>query len=342
MSAAVPNGSGQGAPVRLALFGTGRSGREVLKGASRRSDLEIVAAVVTSPVKAGLDVGELAGLGLSGVRATTDLDEVLGREDVDAVVYCGLGSPAEVAQALGRCAAAGKDAVTVTGLVHPRAALGEEGAAALERAALAGSARVLGAGWNPGFLMDVLPVIWAAGCTRIDRIHVERVAEMRWWGEGVHRELGLGDPPSDFPSHQAVPLEESLALIEDALRFEFDRSEHSHEPILSTKRRTDGKAVVEEGRIVGFASRSVGYRGGLPLVELEVRAIFCIDPALDGSGELARLRIEGEPSICTEAQGSFLADSYTATAARALNSIIPLRSLPPGVYRPDQLPLSAY
>jgi 2,4-diaminopentanoate dehydrogenase len=339
---AVPDSPSRPTPVRIAVYGTGRAGAEIVRAGMPRGDVEIVAAVVVDPAKDGRDLGELAGLTPIGVLATTDLASMLARSDVDAVVYCGIGDPISVAEILGTIADAGKDAVTVTGLVHPVCALGAERANSLAKRAQHSGARVVGAGLNPGFLVDVLPVVWGQACSRIDRLHALRVGEMKWWGRGIHDECGLGRPPEDAPERIALSLDESLAVIGDDLNLAFDRTEDLHEPYVTSVRREYAGRVVEPGTIAGFRKRAIGYRDRRPLVEIEWRAIFCIDPEVDGVDQTVQLRIEGDTTIEARASGSFFGDSYPATAARALASVLALRGLPPGVYRPDQLPVARW
>lgn len=325
--------------ARVAVFGTGRVGREVIRACSLSPAVDLTAGIVVNPGKRGRDLGELSGIGDLGVLATTDLDGVLGRADVDLIFYCGLGDPPRVAEFLGRFADAGKDAITLTGLVHPATALGAAGAQELADRAVRGNARLVGAGWNPGFLLDVLPVVWGSSCVEIERVYALRVAEMRSWGAGVHEECGIGLPPSEVSDTLSNPLDESLALIGDGLGIRFDRTEDFHEPYVSSTRREYGGRIVEPGHNAGFHKTSVGFRGGKPVVEIEMFGIFCIDPEVDEMAEGARIKIEGDTTIETEASGNWFGDSYPATAARAVNAVGPLRTLPPGLYRPDQLPV---
>jgi hypothetical protein len=332
--------NGHATPVRAAVFGTGRIGREVIKGCAEDPGIDVVAAVVTDPAKDGADVGKLAGMPPTGVTATTDLESVLGRPDVDLVFYCGLGDPPAVAEHLGHFAERGKDVITLTGMIHPVAALGEDGAARLHRRAVAGGARVVGAGWNPGFLLDVLPVVWGTSCVRIDRVFAQRVAEMRDWGAGVHEECGIGLPPDQVEDTDSNPLHESVALIADALDIKLDRIDNMHEPYVSSVVREHVGRRVEAGRNAGFHKRSVGISGGHPLIEIEMYGVFCIDPSVDSVAEGAKVVVEGDSTIETEARGNWFGDSYPVTAAKAIRAVRPLATLAPGLYRPDQLPLS--
>jgi 4-hydroxy-tetrahydrodipicolinate reductase len=332
--------SSEPGPVRAAVFGTGRIGREIIKSCASYPGIDVVACVVTDPAKEGRDVGELAGMPPLGIGATTNLGSVLGRPDVDLVFYCGLGDPPAVAAYLGNVAEQGKDVITLTGLIHPVAALGEEGAATLHEQALRGGARVVGAGWNPGFLLDVLPVVWGTSCVRIDRIYAQRVAEMRDWGAGVHDECGIGLPPEQVEDTDSNPLHESVALIADALDIRLDRIDNMHEPYVSAIRREHAGRLVEAGRNAGFHKRSLGISGGKVRIEIEMFGVFCIDPSADSVTEGAKVVVAGDATIQTEARGNWFGDSYPVTAAKAIRAVRPLRSMPPGLYRPDQLPLS--
>ena len=87
--------------------------------------LEFRGGIVYSPAKEGLDLGEACGLDVRlGAPVSTDVDAVLARPDIDVVFYAGIGTPAEVAAACLRANRAGKDAITISGLVHPRTILG--------------------------------------------------------------------------------------------------------------------------------------------------------------------------------------------------------------------------
>jgi 2,4-diaminopentanoate dehydrogenase len=326
--------------IRAAVYGTGRIGREVIKGCLAADDIALVGAVVTDPAKIGKDVGQLAGMPLCGVVASADLEALLNRDDVDLVFYCGLGDPLEVAERLGHIAAAGKDVITVTGLIHPRLALGEDGARQLADSAVRGGARIVGGGWNPGFVLDVLPVVYASSVVRVDRIEARRVAEMREWGAGVHDECGIGLPPEQVTDTNSNPLHESVALIADGVGIALDRIESTHQPWVSSRRREHKGRVVEPGRNAGFHKRSVGIRNGKPVIEVEMIAVFDIDAADDRITEGATITVEGESTVRAEVSGDWFGDSYPVTAAKLIRMAGPLRTLPPGLYRPDQLPVS--
>ena len=121
--------------IGAAVWATGHAGRVIVEAGLTRPWLEFRAGIVYSAAKEGLDLGEACGLDVRiGAPVSTDVDAVLARPDIDVVFYTGIGTPAEVAAACLRANRAGKDAITIAGLVHPRTILGAEAAAELDAA----------------------------------------------------------------------------------------------------------------------------------------------------------------------------------------------------------------
>ncbi|EKF23426.1 dihydrodipicolinate reductase, family protein [Mycolicibacterium hassiacum DSM 44199] len=72
--------------LRVIQWATGAVGSAQLRGIIDRPDLELAGVFVYSPQKAGVDAGELVGRPPTGVRATTDKNEILAT-DADLVLH---------------------------------------------------------------------------------------------------------------------------------------------------------------------------------------------------------------------------------------------------------------
>ena len=144
--------------IGAAVWATGRAGRVIVEAGLTRPWLVFRGGIVYSEAKEGLDLGEACGLDVRlDAPVTMDIDAILGRPDVDVVFYAGLGSPDEVAAACLRANRAGKDAITIAGLVHPSTILGREAAAELHAGAKAAGQRIVGTGlWD--YLTITLPL----------------------------------------------------------------------------------------------------------------------------------------------------------------------------------------
>jgi diaminopimelate decarboxylase len=319
--------------ARVAVFGTGRIGTEVVR-ALLASEHHLVAGAVHDPAKAGRDLGALTIGEQLGVATTDALDDVLGMRELDSVLYCGMGGDV-LADVLNRCADAGKDVISATGLVHPVADLGAARARELDLRARASGARILGAGMNPGFLLDALPVVLATSMPDPVTVFGLRVSDASTWGSNVLRtELGFGGPwqeggeESQFISY----LRQSLHVVGDALGLEFEAVQPLPGPVLAEHRTEFGDLVAEPGTVIGFHHAVAGIVGGRERVRLEWRGV--LDPSDEEGTEL---RIDGPGGISQTIHFDVPNDAYPGTAARMVNSIAPLRALAPGLHTPAEL-----
>ncbi|MFY2860354.1 dihydrodipicolinate reductase, partial [Mycobacterium sp. THU-M104] len=88
-------------PVRVFQVATGNVGKEMIKRLQHQPDLELIGVHCYSPDKVGRDVGELAGIGPVGVKATGSIEEIIAaRPDVLTLFY-GTGMNPGLNQILG-------------------------------------------------------------------------------------------------------------------------------------------------------------------------------------------------------------------------------------------------
>ena len=111
---------------RVVQWATGNVGRHSIRAVLDHPDLELAGVYVTSPAKAGLDAGEIAGREPVGVRASNDLEEILAL-DADCVAHMPLPSkqigddPDQDTNDICRLLESGKNVVTTVGFVYPKA-----------------------------------------------------------------------------------------------------------------------------------------------------------------------------------------------------------------------------
>lgn len=125
-----------GSKLRVIQWATGNVGSHALAAVHEYPDLELVGARVYNEAKAGRDIGDVAGIGETGVLATTDVDEILAL-DADCVLYMAEGewNPPVALDDICRLLASGKNVVStaVTAWIYPQSA-GDDVAQRLEAA----------------------------------------------------------------------------------------------------------------------------------------------------------------------------------------------------------------
>ena len=325
--------------IGAAVWATGHGGRIIVEAGLTRPWLEFRGGIVYDPAKEGLDLGEACGLATRvGARVSADVDAVLARPDIDVVFYAGIGTPEEVAAACLRANRAGKDAITISGLVHPKTILGAEAAVALDAAARAAGQRILGTGfWD--YLTITLPLASLSNVLTFAEVRLERVADMTFWGPGILRDEGIGGPVESAGAGFMMRnfLVEALMLLGESCGFELDAPVFESVPVLSEVRREREGYLVEPGTICGHERRvSANVRGGGQLVSVW-RGRFDLEAERDGMEASARVVVDGDPSFETIIRGDIFRDTYPPTGVRAMAAVRPLRALSPGVHTIDGL-----
>ena len=327
--------------IGAAVWSTGRAGKVIVEAGLLRPWIEFKGGIVYDAAKEGLDLGEACGLDVRlGAPVSADVDAVLARTDIDVVFYAGIGTPAEVAAACLRANRAGKDAITISGLVHPRTILGETAAAELDAGARAAGQRTLGTGFTD-YLTVTLPLAAISNVLTFDEIRMERVADLTFWGHGILRDEGIGAPlESAGPGFMMRNfLVETLSVVAESAGLELDEPIFESAPILSNVRRERAGYLVEPGTICGADRRvSANVRGGGRLVSTW-RGRFDLQPERDGMEGSAKVVIEGDPAFETVVRGDIFLDTYPPTGARVMAAVRPLMALAPGVHTIDEIPL---
>jgi hypothetical protein len=327
--------------IGAAVWATGRAGKVIVEAGLTRPWLEFRGGIVYDPAKEGLDLGEACRLDVRlGAPVSTDIEAVLARPDIDVVFYCGIGTPQEVAAACLRANQAGKDAITIAGLVHPKTILGVAAAAELDAGARTAGKRILGTGfWD--YLTISLPLTSISNVLTFDEIRLERVADTTLWGHGILRDEGIGGPAEAAGGGFMMRnfLVEALMLLAESSGLEIDEPVFESVPVLSDVRRERAGYVVEPGTICGHDRQvAANVRGGGRLVSLW-RGRFDLQPGRDGMEASAKVVVEGDPAFETVVRGDLFLDTYPPTGARAMAAVRPLLALAPGLHTVDELGL---
>ncbi len=213
----------------------------------------------------------------------------------------------------------------------------------LDEVARRNGVSILGAGINPGFIMDLFAVVLSGACRRVERIDVRRINSLSEYGETVMSEQGVGLTPEEFRRRAAdgsiaghVGFRESIALICTALGWKLDGPiTQSMNPIVSEVRRESRYTGIAAGTVAGCDMRAVGSIDGEQRIFLEHPQQ--IEPQAEGVDTGDYITIVGEPNIelriVPEVPGG------VGTAAICVNMIPQVINAPPGLKTMLDLPV---
>ena len=322
--------------IRVLHYGLGPIGLETLKLVAERPGLQQVGAVDVDPAKAGRDAGEVADLGRAlGFNVSAYADRALADARPDVVVHCTGSFLTDVMPQLRSIISAGSAVVSTCEELffpwprHPQLAQ-EIDALARERAVA-----VLGTGVNPGFVMDLLPLVLSAVTAEVRSVRVTRVVDAAHRRGSLQRKIGAGITVEEFDRRAAggpmghVGLAESLYMLAAGLGWNLERIDDSLEPAVAATVVETPHTHVEPGQVAGIRQRARGATATGHSIELNL-AMFVGAP--DPHDEVV---IEGNPGARLLIPGGIFGDS--ATAAIVANAIPAVHAATPGLRTLNEL-----
>jgi hypothetical protein len=340
-------------PYRVVQWSTGTMGRSMLRGVLARPEYELAGVYVHDPAKVGLDAGELAGLQVeTGIRATGDPGEIM-RSEADCVLYAPLapslfaGNPHSDLGTICDLLSAGKNLITVTGLLYPHAhgpALVQE----LETACGRGGTSVHGTGVNPGFMGDVLPLMLTGLVREVSHVYARECSDFAGhpsW-RFVHELVGLGKTEDAYlevlPERRLSMRSlfgESIHLVAAGLGITLDHLDVDVDYVLADEEFEIAAGPIGKGTVAAHRWSFHGLAGGRPVVTIDCvhksdarRVRQWEDPGF-------AVRVQGRPSICLEAGEDWVTNGISAAAAHAVNAVPAVCEAAPGIRTFLDLPL---
>src|SRR5206468_3539910 len=189
---------------RVVVWGTGNVGRPAIRAVCANRGLELVGVVVANPDKIGRDAGELAGCAPTGVRAIGDARAALALRP-DAVVYAATADtrPAGAIDDIVACLEAGANVVApgVYLLLHAPSTPPDLRARIEAACKAGGGTSVFVSGIDPGWAVDLLPLVLSGVAGRIDQIRCREIFNYATYDQphAVRNLIGFGRPLAESP-----------------------------------------------------------------------------------------------------------------------------------------------
>ncbi|HNP73668.1 MAG TPA: dihydrodipicolinate reductase [Kouleothrix sp.] len=324
-------------PIRVVHYGLGAIGSAVAQLTSAQRGLELVGGIDRDPQKVGRDLGDVIGLDHQlGLQVSDTPGELLRRARPDLVIHATTSRFHDAYPQLLECIVAGANVIsTCEELVYPYA---KEPAASAElhRRALAGNATVVGAGVNPGYVMDLLPLMLTAPCVNIKRISVTRVIDATSRRAMVHQRIGAGLSIDQFREHVAhggvrhVGLAESIGLIADGLGWQLYRLTEQIDPIIASEWLATPYGTIAPGQVAGVRQNARGWMHGRDVISLTW------EQAVGSRKTHDAIYIDATPPLDMIIQGGLQGEQ--ATAALIVHAIPQVLAAAPGLTTVLSLP----
>jgi 4-hydroxy-tetrahydrodipicolinate reductase len=320
------------------VVGHGATGQAICRLLAGRRDAEVVAVFDVAEDRVGRAVAghpELRVAAFDGPPGGLDVAVFATTSHLDRLVPSVVPWLAASINVVSLCEELGYPRRT-----HP------ELAQVLDTAARRGSASVLGAGANPGFVFDLLPLLAAASLEDVREVHAARTIDLGDYGDLVHR-FGLGCPPEDFDGRRAagevighVGFEQSLSHVADVAGLPVDAMEvDAPRPVAVTRgARAGSSAELGAGTVCAVEQQARASVAGEPIITLTEYFAFRPRPGEVPCGDSWRLVSSTRELEVTCVRG---VPSLATTVALACNVLRAAVDGPPGLLCMSDLPIGS-
>ena len=332
--------------IRVVIWGFGAMGRGMADMLLDKDGADVVGACDIHPDRVGRDMHDLLG------RERGRDPRVVVSENIDAVLRSGGADIALLATdsfteaafpKIEKLMNAGLNVISTAEEMSYPAAQHPDLAERIDRLARKAGVTVLGAGINPGLIMDLLVLVLTGACRDVRHIEARRVNSLSPFGPAVMEEQGVGLGPEEFERRVSdgslaghVGFPESVRMIADGLGWILDGPvEQTRRAIVSSVERSTPYARVEAGRVAGCDQRGRGFVGG----EERIRMIHPqqIEPEAEGISTGDFITIDGNPKVAMAITPEI--PGGTGTVAMCVNMIPQVMNAAPGLKTMLDLPV---
>jgi 4-hydroxy-tetrahydrodipicolinate reductase len=333
-----------GDEVKIIVYGVGAMGSSMVRLLQSKPLSRVVGAIDHDEAKIGRDIGDLAGLGKElGVTVAYPPLEVLENTEADVVLHATTAfmddALAQIIPVLDR----GINVVTIAQeLFFP---IGEnvEKAKEIDAKARDKRARVSSVGVNPGFIMDMLPILCTLPLWEVDRVFSRRTIDFSPFGPDEMRHIGVGLGAEEWLKGAQINeighigLLETGAMVAHCMGLGVDELRQTKEPVIARSERKTHFATVKPGEVCGFKQNVMGICGDEEVLTLNMMGLVDPKPEEDGAELGDYTHIYGTPSVDIRIKEEIAQKAGFGASGAAVNMIPRILEATPGYHTMDSL-----
>ncbi|MFX0018799.1 MAG: hypothetical protein ACFFAK_03540 [Promethearchaeota archaeon] len=332
------------AKFNVIQIGLGPMGRIIAKLLLERKNINLQAVIDIDPKLKDINLSNLLNIEEGkDIIVESDLKAALSRGNVDVVFIATTSFLKKVTPLIKLAVKSGNNVISICEELsypfqyYPK--LSEE----LDLLAKSKNVTIVGTGINPGYLMDLLPIVITAPCQKVESIKVTRMMNSARRRESFQRKIGTGLKFERFNENidkkeitGHVGLIQSIHMIIAALGIDYDEiNEFPPKAIIAEKEFTTTYGEkVPKGYVCGLESKAIAKQNGKELIVLNFIAYA------GNHEEYDCIEINGIPSINQKIIGGVHGD--LGTAAMVANLIPKVINAKSGLLTMKDLPVPCY
>ncbi|MFX0027243.1 MAG: hypothetical protein ACFE8M_12585, partial [Candidatus Hermodarchaeota archaeon] len=259
--------------------GLGSMGKIIAKLFLERKNINLKAVIDIDPKLKDINLGNLLNIEKGkDIIVESDLKTALSTGKVDVVFIATVSFLEKVAPLIKLAVKSGSNVISICEELsypfqnYPK--LSKE----LDLLAKSNNVTIVGTGINPGYLMDLLPIVITAPCQKVESIKVTRMMNSAKRRESFQRKIGTGLNFEKFNEKISkkeitghVGLTQSINMILAALGINYDEiNEFPPKPIIAEKEFTTTYGEkVPKGYVCGLESKAIAKKNNSDIINLD-------------------------------------------------------------------------
>lgn len=315
--------------IKVIQIGLGPLGIKTARMIRERAGVRTIAAVDKKTELIGQDVGLLSEGAASGLTIEAEAAAAIARERPDIAILTTVSDLERIAPQIEEVVRHGIPVVSTCEELSYPWDTSPELARRIDAAAKKAGVAVLGAGVNPGFLMDALPIVLTAVCQEVESIRINRYQNAQFRRIPFQQKIGAGLDLEAFEEKKRegtlrhVGLTESMQMIARRMGWRLDRTEDVIHPVIAEREIRTDATVIPAGHAAGVRQIGSAFVNGECKIELIFQAAVGEPESYD------EIIIKGAPRIHSRIQGGVNGD--VATCAIMINALPRVLEAPPGL-----------
>ncbi|UCG01434.1 MAG: hypothetical protein JSW11_17665 [Candidatus Heimdallarchaeota archaeon] len=320
--------------------GLGPMGQRITKLLVERENIDLIGAVDIDPTLEGKELGEI--IGVSNVPAITiesNLEKLLHEKQADVVIISTSSSLEKVTPLIIEAIKTDCNIISICEELSYPFEYFPDLSDEIDELAKTHNVSVVGTGINPGYLMDLLPIVLTAPCQTVQKITITRMMNSAKRRGPFQEKIGTGLSTEEFREKideriitGHVGLTQSIQMILSALGMTCEEIiEYPPSAVLAEKEITTSYCTIPKGFVCGLQSKAVAIKKDEDLITLDFIAYAGDHEEYDS------VVVEGVPRISQKIEGGVHGDLGTAAVVANLVPII--FSANPGLHTMKDIPV---
>ena len=323
-------------------IGLGPMGKYIADLLVSRPNINLLGVIDINPELIGRKLSDvILNKTCDGLIIQSEINSLISECNIDVVIIATSSSLVKVAPLIKQVITAGCNVISLCEELSYPFIKQSKLSAEINSQAIENSVSVVGTGINPGYLMDLLPIVLTAPCQEVSKITVIRMMNSSNRREPFQRKIGTAlssdvfrrkIEENEITGH--VGLIESIQMIVSTLGLNYQEIiEYPPEPIIAESEFvTSYNETVQKGEVCGLRSLAKAIsEDRKDIVVLEFHAYSGDHEEYDS------ITIEGMPAIHQKILGGVHGD--LGTAAMVVNLIPVVLKAQPGLLTMSDLPV---